>query len=90
MQESKGFVSDQALDPFQHLDEACFWRFVWAFSNFSFYLGSREETRRYHHCVDIVVDIISADTPLAALPFPLPQAIFKDNEWALALLKTQL
>lgn len=58
---------------------------VWGFSNFSFYLGSRKETRRYHHCVDI----ISADTTLPALPFPLPQAVFKDNDWVLVFLETQ-
>jgi len=42
VQESKDFFSDQAVDPFQHLDGAYFWRFVWAFSNFSFYFGSKE------------------------------------------------
>lgn len=64
------FVSEQAVDPFQHLEEACCLRFVWAFSNLSFYLQSSGETRRYQHHIDITVDIISAETPLPALPFP--------------------
>ena len=40
--------------------------------------------------MDIGVDFISADTPLLALSFTLLQAIFKDNEWVLGFLKTQL
>lgn len=89
VQEMNGFVPGEDMCPFQQLDEARFWRLAWAFSSFSFYVGSREETRRYY-CADVGVDTISADTPLPALPFPLPQAIFKDNEWAPAFLKTQL
>lgn len=72
------------------LGEAHFWRFVWAFNNLPFYLGSREEIRRHYHPVDIGVDIISADSPLLVLPFPLLQDIFMDNEWAPTVLKTQL
>lgn len=73
-----------------NLGEACFWRFVCFFNKLPFYLGSREEIRRHYHSVDIGVDNISADSPLLALPFPLLQDIFMDNEWAPTVLKTQL
>lgn len=88
-QESKGFASTR-VETLLKLGEACFWRFVWAFNNLPFYLGSREEIRRHYYCVDIAVDIISADSSLLVLPNPLLQDIFMDNEWAPTVLKTQL